>query len=369
MGEDAMETEKRLTDFVFRSAAEATSTGVLITDPSLDDNPIIYVNPYFQKMTGYAEDEIRGRNCRFLQGPGSDRNVIRTIHEAIRSEINFRGEILNYRKDGSTFWNNLTISPAKDQFGITQYFIGIQQDVTAQKTALLERDKVISELTAINSVLTRFAQTTSHELKNPLSAIIGFANILRERYVETLAQEGQHLVERIEANAKYLNRCLDDLRQFGALGNSPITLEPVNLSELIGEVVQILGIRSDENFVHYSDKLPTVMCNRQLMTQVFRNLVDNAVKYGMAKERGMIIEATRHREECEIRVMDRGPGVQENLRDSIFDPFVSTATSVKVGSGLGLAIVKKIIELHNGTIECVSSSSGTTFLIRLPHCH
>ncbi len=175
-----------LPDFIFKNAVEASSTGFVVTDNRLADNPIIYVNSYFQKLTGYGADEIVGKNCRFLQGPESDRNVVHEIQSAIQAKIDFRGEILNYRKDGTAFWNHLTISPVLDAEGGVPFFVGIQQDVTAQKVILLERDKLIEELEAINIGLTRFALTTSHELKNPLSVIIGFANMLRDRYADTI---------------------------------------------------------------------------------------------------------------------------------------------------------------------------------------
>lgn len=355
-----------LPDFIFRNAAESTSTGVLVTDNRLPDNPIIYVNPYFQDLTGYSAGEIIGKNCRFLQGPRSDKAVVRQIHDAVQRMVDFRGELLNYRKDGSTFWNYLTISPVRDAAGTTPYFVGIQQDITAQKIALLERDKLIEELKAINTGLTRFALTTSHELKNPLSAIIGFADILRERYLTTLENEGRHLLERIGSNAKYLNECLDDLRQLGSLGHAPLIVEPVDLSGLVADVVKMLGIGGESDYVRCSKHLPTISCNRQLMTQVFRNLIENAVRYGMGQERGIFITArVRDDRWCEIEVSDLGPGVPPKLLESIFEPFISSGRSTG-GTGLGLAIVKKVIEVHKGRIACQSSSGGTTFKIELP---
>lgn len=122
-----------LPDFIFKFAVEATSTGVIVTNNTLDDNPVIYANPFFQQLTGYREDEVIGKNCRFLQGADSDSTVIRQIRDALHANGVFQGEILNYRKDGSPFWNYLTINPVKDSEGNVPYFIGIQQDITVQK--------------------------------------------------------------------------------------------------------------------------------------------------------------------------------------------------------------------------------------------
>jgi PAS domain S-box-containing protein len=332
----------------------------------LADNPIIYVNPHFQKLTGYSADEIIGKNCRFLQGPESDKRVVRECHDAIDAKVHFRGELVNYRKDGSVFWNHLTISPVKDEAGNVLFFVGIQLDVTEQKMALLERDKLIEELNAINTGLNRFALTTSHELKNPLSVIIGFTQLLRDRYLAKLDKKAQNLLERIGANAQHLNRCLDDLRHFGSLGHTPLKFEPVNLASLVTDVVSVLGIEAESTYVRFSQNLPTITCNSQLMMQVFRNLIENAVKYGMGQEQGIFIEARlREKNWCEIEISDHGPGVLPNILKSIFDPFVSASESTG-GTGLGLAIVKKIIEAHKGHISCQSSSQGTTFTIEIP---
>ncbi|MCB0363177.1 MAG: PAS domain-containing protein, partial [Bdellovibrionales bacterium] len=222
-----------ISDWIFRLAVESTSTGVLVTGPQENDCPILYANPYFRQMTGFSEEEILGKNCRFLHGPGTDPTVVNMIRETLSSENVFRGEILNYRKDGRPFWNQLTIAPVKNlEGGSAPYFVGIQQDISLGKEAILERDELISELKALNMGLSRFASTASHEMKNPLSAIIGFSRLLRDNYFSSLGTEGQLLLERISVNANYLNQCLDQLRIFGTLGHAPISLESTHLSNL-----------------------------------------------------------------------------------------------------------------------------------------
>lgn len=106
-----------ISDWIFRLAVESTSTGVLVTGPQANDCPILYANPYFKQMTGFSEEEILGKNCRFLQGPDTDSTVVKRIRETLSSENVFRGEILNYRKDGRSFWNQLTIAPVRDAEG------------------------------------------------------------------------------------------------------------------------------------------------------------------------------------------------------------------------------------------------------------
>lgn len=356
----------RLPKFLFKKAVEATSTGVIVTDHRTNDEPIIYANPFFLELTGYREDEVIGRNCRFLQGPESDPKVVKEIRQAIRSGTDFHGEILNYRKDGTSFWNHLTISPVKNEKNETLYFVGVQQDITAEKSALKERDALISELKTINEGLSNFASTTSHELKNPLSALIMLAHMMEMKYSKNLDEEGRHFLSRIASNAQYLNQSLDELLLLSSLGHSSIQTEVHSLREILSEAIQVLSIDKSESFIHIAKDLPPLKCNRQLMSLVFKNLVDNAIKYGMARERGVLIDASCANDVTRLTVRDRGKGVDQDIRDTIFEPFVTTGRSNGTGTGLGLAIVKKIIELHGGTIECHSRPDGTEFVIQLP---
>lgn len=109
--------------------------GVTIADARLSDRPLIYVNEGFERVTGYPAAEVLGRNCRFLQGPGTDRAEVKKINAAIAEERECIVEILNYRKDGTPFWNRLSITPVRDEAGKVTHFIGIQSDVTARRNA------------------------------------------------------------------------------------------------------------------------------------------------------------------------------------------------------------------------------------------
>jgi PAS domain S-box-containing protein len=123
----------RVVDYV--SAVNACPSGIVITDSTEPDNPIIFVNPAFTELTGYSSAESIGRNCRFLQGPDTDREVISEIEAAIAQGHPIRKEILNYRKDGSEFWNDLAIDCVTDASGRITSMVGVQTDITARKEA------------------------------------------------------------------------------------------------------------------------------------------------------------------------------------------------------------------------------------------
>jgi PAS domain S-box-containing protein len=112
----------------------AWTQGILLTDPDLPDNPIVYANSGFMTLTGYRREEIVGRNCRFLQGKDSSAQTVSAIREAIASSRRFDGDVLNYRRDGTPFWNCLSLGPLQDETG-KRYFVGLQFDVTFRHRA------------------------------------------------------------------------------------------------------------------------------------------------------------------------------------------------------------------------------------------
>jgi PAS domain S-box-containing protein len=116
-------------------ALDVAAEGVTIADARQPDRPLIYVNEGFERMTGYPVAEVLGRNCRFLQGPDSDTMAVAEIRAALREHRECVVEILNYRKDGTAFWNRLSITPVRDSSGEVTHFIGIQSDVTARRLA------------------------------------------------------------------------------------------------------------------------------------------------------------------------------------------------------------------------------------------
>src|SRR5438046_4389578 len=110
--------------YVRDEAIASVGVVILITDPHQPDNPIIYVNPAFERLTGYGAADALGRNCRFLQGADTDPSAVAEIRQALKEERGLRVELLNYRKDGNSFWNDLTISPLRDATGRVTHYVG-----------------------------------------------------------------------------------------------------------------------------------------------------------------------------------------------------------------------------------------------------
>jgi PAS domain S-box-containing protein len=150
----------------------ASSISFTISDPRQPDDPLVWVNPAFERMTGYRADESVGRNCRMLQGPGTDRAAVARLREALQRGEGVRAELLNYRKDGSPFWNSFTISPVLDGEGRLTHFVGVQTDVTARVIAGIEYERLLAA--------ERDARGVAERASDRLDVIVEIGAVLSE---------------------------------------------------------------------------------------------------------------------------------------------------------------------------------------------
>lgn len=136
-------------------ALAASAEGITIADAGFPDNPLIYANAGFERLTGYSVAEVLGRNCRFLQGPGTDPATVDTLRTAIHEKREVTVQLLNYRKDGTPFWNRLSITPVRNAAGAVTHFIGVQSDVTAEKQATDALQNANERLEAASQAMKR----------------------------------------------------------------------------------------------------------------------------------------------------------------------------------------------------------------------
>jgi PAS domain S-box-containing protein len=150
---------------VIEQAVQSTSEGITISDARHPEQPLIYANPAFYQVTGYTPEETIGFNCRFLQGPGTDRHAVQMIRDALANQQQCVVELVNYRKDGSPFWNRLSIVPIFDGDGILAHFVGIQSDLTAAKEAETARAQLAAmraTMRTVNDVVRNFMSNVEY---------------------------------------------------------------------------------------------------------------------------------------------------------------------------------------------------------------
>ncbi|CAH0497081.1 Blue-light-activated histidine kinase 1 [Novosphingobium sp. CECT 9465] len=185
---------------LFEQAMAQTRMAICLCDPHQPDVPIVFANRAFRNLTGYEEHEIVGRNCRFLQGPDTDRAALDRVKDAIAREDVIVVELLNYRKDGTAFWNALHLGPVYDATGKLVYLFGSQWDVSDVRAARADESNARD-----------LARELSHRMKNMFAVIGGIVNFTgRARGIEAEARE---INERIQALGRAYETTLDDSRR------------------------------------------------------------------------------------------------------------------------------------------------------------
>ena len=153
--------DRRRLEVLRDRAVVATDMSFTITDPRREDDPLIWVNPSFTRLTGYGHDEVVGRNCRLLQGPNTDRSVVRRIADALGRREPITEVLLNYRKDGTAYWNQVSITPVFDGDGELVNFVGVQNDVTERILVEQERSAALADAEAARNQLRLLAEATT----------------------------------------------------------------------------------------------------------------------------------------------------------------------------------------------------------------
>ncbi|MBI4027396.1 MAG: CHASE domain-containing protein [Verrucomicrobia bacterium] len=368
----AMTAEVRLRD----RAITASHDGIIITDSTHPDDPIVYVNPGFERITGYPAKDVIGKNARFLQGTECDQPALQELRAALREKRACRVTLRNYRKDGALFWNELSISPIRDERGRLTHFIGIQNDVTDRR----KTEEAMRHVQKLES-LGVLAGGIAHDFNNLLAVILGNADLALND--SSLNASTRNYLEQVESAS---HRGAELCRQMLAYsGKGRFVIQRVNLNTLVREMTHLLEVSISKKAVlkyHFADNLPSVEVDATQIRQVIMNLVVNASdaigeKSGvitittgaMRADRAYLNEIFLAPELPEgdyayIEVADTGCGMDAETRSRIFDPFFTTKFT---GRGLGLAAVLGIARGHGGVIKVYSEPGrGSTFKFLLP---
>jgi PAS domain S-box-containing protein len=346
---------------MFNSLVTSTSEGILVTDPCQLDNPIVYVNPAFCKITGYAPGEAMGRNCRFLTGPDTDKDVLAKMSAAIRAGGSFEGEVMNYKKDGSLFWNYLTISPVFSAKGKLTNFVGVIKDVT-------ERKEAEHLLTEKNYEMNNFVYKASHDLKGPLASIIGVTNLAMTEVKDEYALK---FVNFVNESTSRLNSILQDLLEISRVTHGSVDVKKVDMRKMIDEIIESLKHAEHSRGINFKVDVngkSYIYTDRKILVSIVQNLVDNAIKYRNHRRKEpfvhIILEDYRHG--LMIEVKDNGVGIPDNLQAKVFDMFFRGSEKSK-GTGLGLYIVKNSVKKLGGFVDYYSKEmEGSSFNIYIP---
>ena len=358
------EEERALRD---RSINSATN-GILIADARQPDMPTVYCNAAFEKITGYATEEVLGQNCRFLQGTDHQQPGLDAIRRAIRQGTEAKAELRNYRKDGSPFWNELYIAPVKDQQGRLTHFIGIQTDITERKHQETELAHKTRELAQSNAELQQFAYVASHDLQEPLRMVASYTELLGKRYKGKLDQDADEFIGYAVDGATRMQRLIRDLLEYSRVGSERKSFEQTDCEVVFQQAMQNLSASVRERHAEVThDPLPIVHANPTHLTQVFQNLIGNALKFQGDTPSKIHVGAKALPDGWEFSVRDNGVGIPADQLDRIFSIFQRLhGQSEYPGTGIGLAICKRIVEKYGGQIRVESEpGKGSIFYFTL----
>jgi len=354
-------------------ALSDVSLGVLLTDL---DRRITYVNAGFTRLTGYSEAEMLGRSCAILQGPATDAATAARLRAALHARAPFDGDILNHRKDGTTFWNALLISPVRDESGEVTGFLGVQRDVTESKRLgqkMLQAQKLEG--------LGTLAGGIAHDFNNILTAIVGHASFALKHLPQD-ARVRENLQAITDASSRASELCSQMLAYSG---KGKFVVERQDLGRLVETTLPLLQLSIRKKALlrlEPSSALPPIEADATQLRQVVMNLVINAseaigeaggdirvatgaVRFDRANPAGpMTAGEAPDGAYVFLEVSDTGCGMPPEVLAHIFDPFFTTKFT---GRGLGLAAVLGIVRGHKGALRVTSEvGRGTTFTLYFP---
>tara|TARA_B100000315_G_scaffold252807_1_gene290345 strand:+ start:38 stop:1333 length:1296 start_codon:yes stop_codon:yes gene_type:complete len=352
---EAEEDLRKLTN-----AIEHSAEIVVITD--LKGN-IEYVNPAFEKITEFSKSEVVGENVRMLKSGFHDRAFYTNMWNTIKSGKIWQGELVNKKKSGQRYNERMSIAPVFDNDGNITNFVAIKEDVTLEKKLqlqLLQSEKLSSIGTFISGV--------AHELNNPLTAVLGFSEVLMDN--KNLSNDVRKNLEKIATQSERAAKIVKNLLKFSREnkeGKVAININDILESTLILEEYHFKT--GDVKVIKdFAENLPPAIADVNQLQQVFMNILQNAFhSMSDANIKGEIkIKTGRKDDEIIINIENDGPPIPEDILGKLFDPFFTTK-EVGKGTGLGLYVSFGILKDHGGRIKAENiSNSGVRFIICLP---
>ena len=342
----------------------------MITDPAQPDNPIVDVNPAFERMTGYSKAEVLGRNCRFLQGSESDPDAVAIIRDGTSAVRECQTVLRNYRKDGTPFWNEIKITPVRDPAtGKAIHFVGVLTDVTERIEAQKALERALAELHRSNQELEQFAYMVSHDLQEPLRMVASYTQLLERRYKDQLDANAHEFIGYAVDGARRMQGFIQDILQYSRVGTHGRPFERLPVGRLVRQALDNLRVAIEEKGAQVvCGEMPELDADPVQLGQLFQNLIGNALKFSGAGPMRIEIDAVWREGVWEFVVRDNGIGIEPEAVERIFVIFQRLHTRQEYhGSGIGLAICKRIVERHGGRIWVESQpGKGSSFYFTLP---
>ncbi len=368
-------TARREYETVLRRMAtviDQVDESIVITDKS---GEIVYVNPAFERITGYSRSDVIGNNPRILKSGKHSPSFYEEMWRRLEEGKTWKGRFKNRRKDGTLFDEDASISPAVNSEGEITHYVGVKRDVTRE----VEKERQLRHAQKMEAIGT-LAGGIAHDFNNILSSIIGFSELALDA-----AAPGSRQYDHIRDVLSAGKRAADLVRQILAVSrqgsqSDPQLRAPIDVAPVVRDAMALIRaslpstIRIRERI---ANDLPAIVADPTQIHQVVLNLCTNA-HHAMRDTGGTLTVCLNERyvedrvaglpagRYVELRVQDTGAGIAPEIRDRIFDPYFTTKNQQE-GTGLGLAVVDGIARDHGGCVVVESEAgNGAVFTVLLP---
>jgi PAS domain S-box-containing protein len=356
----SMFRELKLNEMRFRSIYKTAPLAFVVWD---SECRITDWNKTAERMFGWSAQEVIGRNFFDFLIPAKAREQVQSIKDALAQGMMSNRSINdNKTRDGRTIiceWNNSVLT---DEEGRPEMVLSLALDITDK----LKAEQTIKEST---ENIKNFAYTIVHDLKSPVASMHGLVNLLTKRYGDSMDEKARLYCNQIVKVAEQVNSLVENINIYIKTKEFPRKIESVDLQQVLAEIRDEFGHLLTSSGVELTgtETLPAIQADRTDLTRVFRNLVDNALKYGGEKLSKITIGYKEDVEQHIISVADDGIGMKKEDAEGIFDIFTRSASVGNAsGSGLGLAIVREIAEKADGAVWAdLQPGKGATFYISI----
>jgi len=349
---------------IFSQAIEQSAASIIITNLASE---IEYVNPAFIKISGYQKSEIIGQNPRILKTEFNEKNAHKEMWECLERNESWRGVFYNKRKNGEHFWEQVVISPVFNAAGKKTNYVAVKDDITQKIQLENEKEKLIEELTVSLNDLKQFSFITSHNLRAPVTNLVGILDLLDATKIQD--EETLELLEGFKKSTLKLNETLEDLIETLIIkSNKNILFKEISFEEIFTATCHSLAKQiSEKNTKIVADfsEAPQHLMIKTYIESIFQNIITNAIKYAqpnLAPE--ITIKSYLHNGKVVLRFSDNGMGMNlEKIKDRLFGLYQKFHNNHD-SKGIGLFLVKSHVHAMNGQIELTSKiNQGTTITI------